>query len=289
MFSHLDKTTLALAAVSTIAAFAAAYLGALWFGAAWDEVARRYVKDLLELMRALNVSEQAVQRRLRLWGLSLLACFVVVGLLLQMPVIAVAIDVLLLLAPRYVLQFQVEKRKVLLRDQMVGATVALANASRAGLSLAQGLATIGAETPEPLAGEIRRISNEYERGRPLQEAIETTRRRLNLDAFTLFASAIQVSLERGGKITEALERISHSLQENQRLERKLAADTESGRQVVVILALFPLVFLGGFYLLDPHGVGMLFSTLIGQGVLVFIGLLVYASVRWSIRILNIDI
>jgi tight adherence protein B len=289
MFSEFDKPGLALAAVSSLAAFGAAYLGALWFGAAWDEVSKRYVTDLLGHMRALNLSEQAVRRWMRIWGWGLLGCFIVLGLLLRMPLLAAAIDVLMLLAPRYVLRYLVEKRKTLLRDQMVGATVALANASRAGLSLAQGLATIGAETPEPLAAEIRRISNEYERGRPLQEAIETTRRRLDIDAFTLFASAIQTSLDRGGKITEALERISHSLQENQRLERKLAADTESGRQVVVILALFPLAFLGGFYLLDPYGVGLLFSTLVGQATLIFIGALVYASVRWSVSILNIDI
>ena len=52
---------------------------------------------------------------------------------------------------------------------MVAATIALANTSRAGLSLAQGLETVGNETPEPLASEIRRIVREYKHGRPLAE------------------------------------------------------------------------------------------------------------------------
>ena len=51
MFSEFDKPALALAAVSSLAAFGAAYLGALWFGAAWDEVSKRYVTDLLGHMR----------------------------------------------------------------------------------------------------------------------------------------------------------------------------------------------------------------------------------------------
>ncbi len=43
-----------------------------------------------------------------------------------------------------------------------------------------------------------------------------------------------------GKITDALERISRSLQENQRLERKMEADTASGRKVIIILGALAL-------------------------------------------------
>ena len=93
-------------------------------------------------------------------------------------------------------------------------------------------------------------------------------------------------MERGGRITEALERISRSLQENQRLERKLEADTESGRKVVVMLAAFPAVFLGLFYFLNPEGTALLFTTILGQVVLVFVIVMVYAAVRWANRILT---
>ena len=78
---------------------------------------------------------------------------------------------------------------------------------RAGLSLAQGLETVGKETSEPLAAEIRRVVREYKHGRPLAEALRAAKDRLNIDSFTLFASAVLVSLERGGRITDALERI----------------------------------------------------------------------------------
>jgi Flp pilus assembly protein TadB len=66
----------------------------------------------------------------------------------------------------------------------------------------------------------------------LPESLRAAKDRLNIDSFTLFAAAILVSLERGGRITDALERISHSLQELQRIERKLEVDTASGKKVV---------------------------------------------------------
>ncbi len=115
------------------------------------------------------------------------------------------------------------------------------------------------------------------------------RDRLKLDSFSLFAAALLVSIERGGQITDVLERIDRSLQENQRLERKLQADTESGRQVVFILSIFPFVFLGMFYFLNPDGTFLLFNTLPGQLVLLAIMTLVYVSVRWANRILTVNI
>ena len=90
-------------------------------------------------------------------------------------------------------------------------------------------------------------------------------------------------------MTEALERISKSLQEGQRLERKLEADTASGRKVVIILTAFPLVFLFGYYAMDPVGTGVLFKTVLGQIVIVTVLGLTYASARWAKQILTIDL
>jgi tight adherence protein B len=172
---------------------------------------------------------------------------------------------------------------------MVAATVALANTSRAGLSLAQGLESIGTETPEPLAAELRRIVHEYRHGRPLSDAIRATKERLKIESFTLFAAAILVCLERGGRITDALERISHSLQELQRIERKLEVDTAAGTKVVYILTVFPILFLGISYLTNPDGTDALLHTISGQVILLLVIMLTYLSFRWSQKILAIEV
>lgn len=72
----------------------------------------------------------------------------------------------------------------------------------------------------------------------------------------------------------------------QRVERRKESETAAGRMVVWVLAVFPLVFLGMFYFLDPEGTGLLFSTMAGQIVLAVVGLTVYGCVRWTQSILR---
>jgi tight adherence protein B len=257
--------------------------------AVWDEVTARYVADITPKLDSLSLDHDKLPKYLRIWGISLVAAFVFVAFILQMPPVALAAVYLVYVSPRLILDFMIRKRRAILRDQMVAATVALANTSRAGLSLAQGLESIGTETPEPLAAELRRIVHEYRHGRPLSDAIRATKERLKIESFTLFAAAILVCLERGGRITEALERISHSLQELQRIERKLEVDTAAGTKVVYILTVFPLLFLGISYLTNPEGTNALLHTLSGQVILLFVIGLTYFSFRWSQKILAIEV
>lgn len=255
----------------------------------WDRVGERYVAGVRPMLEALSLTSDRMPELMRWWGIAMAAVFVLFSIGLGMWPVAFAAMYLVYVSPRLYLQFLIHRRAKLLRDQLVGTVTALANATRAGLSLAQGIENVSHETPEPLATELRRIVRDYRGGRPLAEALVQARDRLKLDGFTLFTSALLVSLERGGRITEALERISRSLQENQRLERKLEADTESGRKVVVMLAAFPAVFLGLFYFLNPEGTALLFTTILGQVVLVFVIGIVYAAVRWANRILKLEV
>jgi tight adherence protein B len=274
---------------SSVVVFTAVFLAYRSAGPVWDSVTRRYVADITPMLDSLSINLDKLPGYLRIWGLSLVGAFVGVAFVLGMPPVALAAVYIVYVAPRIILQLMIRRRRALLRDQMVAATIALANTCRAGLSLAQGLETVGNETPQPLAAELQRVVREYKHGRPLPEAIRATKERLMVDSFTIFASAVLVSLERGGRITEALERISHSLQETQRIERKIEVDTASGTKVVYILTGFPLVFMGLSYLMNPEGTATVFRSLLGQFVLLVVIGLSYFSFRWSQRILAIEV
>jgi tight adherence protein B len=284
----MSSTTL-LVLLSSVLIAATVGFGLVVIRPIWDAVAARYIDDLRPQLISLNINQDQLPLYLRIWGGSLIGVFFLLAIVLQMYPVALAACYLVYVAPRLIVQRMIGRRKKLLRDQMVVASVALANTARAGLSLPQGLEEVAREIPKPLANDLRRIVFQWEHGRPMAEAITEVRDRLQLDGFTLFAHAINTCLERGGKVTEALDRISKSLAENQRIERKLEAETASGHKVVVLLGAFPLVFLAGFYLIDPRGTSLIFTTFPGQLVLLFVIALVYASVRWSVKILTIDI
>ena len=275
--------------ITTVIALVAGFVAGRALINVWDAISTRYVADLKPVLDSLSLDQKHTRSWMRWWGISIIGSFVLLTFVLGMFPIALAVVMLLLIAPRWILKFIIARRQKLLRDQLVGGTISLANACRAGLSLAQGLETVGSEVPKPLAHELQRIVNEYQHGRSLAEAITSTKERLNLDSFTLFASAICVSLGRGGRITESLERIGQTLQENQRVERKLESETASGRKVVLLLAFFPFVFLAGFYIVHPEGTALVFQSLIGQFVLLVVIGLVVASAWWSNRILSIEL
>ncbi len=275
--------------LSCILTFAAVALASVSIGGAWDSVTRKYIADLAPMLDALSMDRAKLPGYLRIWGAMLVGSFVLVAFILVMPPLSIAAAGLVYVAPRLILMAMIERRRQLLRDQMVGASVALANTCRAGLSLAQGIETVAAETQNPLASEFRRIVSEYKHGRPLTEALTHAKERLDVDSFTLFSAAVLVCVERGGKITEALERISHSLQENQRVERKLESQTAGGKKLVWILTAFPFFFLLAFYFLHPEGTIAVFRSLIGQLILLVIIGLTCFSLWWSKKILDIEL
>ena len=202
-----------------------------------------------------------------------------------MPPVALATTWLLYVAPSYLLDALYLRRQTLMRDQMVGAALALGSTIRAGMSLPQGLAMTARDTALPLAASLHRVVADFNRGRPLHQALQSMRERLRLDSFTLFSAALQVALERGGDLNTSLDRISRSLQENQRLEKRLATETAAGLRMTQILAVLPLAILLLFQLVSPDEMAVMYQTTIGQVVLAAIILIDYFGARMAWRMI----
>ena len=280
---------LTYAILGTLCMFASVATLAVFLGPAWDEFTTRFISDLRPRLRALGISEASVLSMMRLWGLGLVAILFIGGVLMGKIILAVGVFLLVASLPRIILDTLIEKRRIKIRDQLVSATIGLANTTRAGLTLAQGFENIAPDIPDPLGVEFRRIVRSFQSGQPLGQAIREVKNRLDLESFSVFASSVLVALEQGGQISHSLDKISSSLAENQRLEQKAEASSAGGRRLALVLSLFPAGFLFGFYALDPSSVGLMFELTIGQIILVIIGIIVYASVRWSIYLLKLDI
>ena len=120
------------------------------------------------------------------------------------------------------LEGRLVKRRRLIRDQLVAAT-RLAAQVRAGLPLTEVSHRISSDMPEPLGGLMRRAVNQSEQGRPLKAILLEMKERLRIESFSLLVLTLLIAEERGGRLADVLERIGHSLQEQQRVERKARA------------------------------------------------------------------
>ena len=275
--------------LSLAATSAAVFLTVLYLTPLWDYATQFQMGKLSSRYRQLGYPQEGLKISLRIWTLLIAVVFVVFGIVLNMKPLAVVLALLVYAAPRRILDYLIRRRSRLFRDQLTLATVGLANAARSGLAPAQGLAEVANETSQPLKREIKRVVSDYNNGRTLGESLADRRTALNLDPFTLFAMTIETTLRQGGNLAACLSSLSKSLQEEQRLQGKLESDTSSGRQTIVLLSLFPPVFLGIGMAVIPDGTELLFSTFTGQCVLAAIALLIYIGYAWAARILRFEI
>jgi len=174
-------------------------------------------------------------------------------------------------------------------DQLADSMVTLANAVKAGLSLAQSLEILAAQCPKPIKYEFQQMVNEYKMGKPMDRTLNEAKARLESENFALFAAAMLASHESGGRLNETVDRIATSVLEMQRLERKIQAETAQARKSAVYMACAPVALLVADYFIAPRETIMMFTTTPGQIMLAVAVIFTVVAYLWARVILNPDI
>lgn len=277
-----------LLTVSSIAWFCCAAGFATHLGAGWNKVLEKRLGHRVDRYRALRMDESQLRKAFAIWGVALAA--LICGLTAHDAYpLAIVLGFLLYKAPTHVLDYVITRRERLLEEQLVGVAGAIGNGVKAGLSIPQSFENALGELPDPIRQDMSRIVYHYKHGRVLVEALADTRRRLQLEAFSLFSLAIEVAVERGGRLNQALHRIGISLREWQRLRRKVLADTAAGRRSVLILSVFPFAFLAFFLLFETERVLAMWTTLPGQIVMSVAIMIIYIGVKLARRVMTIKL
>ena len=246
-------------------------------------------RDIADKLRRLRASARNVRKYLVVWLIVMASVFFGCWFWLESPIFAVLAIVFLAAAPWYLLRRMAERHRQRIEDQLADAMVTLANAVKAGLSLAQSLEILAAQCPKPINAEFHQIVAEYNLGKPLERTLTEAKERLRSENFSLFAAALLASHESGGRLNETVERIAQSVLELQRLERKVMAETAQARKSAVYMALAPLIILVAYYMVDPKNTTLLFTTVPGQMMLAVAAILNVAAYLWARALLNPDI
>ena len=177
-----------------------------------------------------------------------------------------------------------------LEDQLVGGIQTLASGVRAGLNLVQALQLVSRDGPNPLRQEVTHMLQEYEYGLGLEDAMNNTADRIGSSDYRLLFAALLTHRQRGGDLGVTLDRISESIREIQRLEKRVETLTAQGRATARWLGAMPVVVLLILYfLVDPDGVGELFTNDIGKLMLLAMVVLNIIGFLWIKKIVNVDI
>jgi tight adherence protein B len=148
---------------------------------------------------------------------------------------------------------------------------------------------VATETAAPFSQELSLVLREQKLGVSFEDAMESMGRRLSLEEIDLMVSAITISKNVGGNLSEVLERLANTLRSKAALEGKIVALTSQGKLQGIVVGLLP-VFLGFvLFQMEPEAMQPLFTTIYGWIVVSIISVLLLIGGFFIKKIITIDV
>ncbi|MFT7663328.1 MAG: tight adherence protein B [Planctomycetota bacterium] len=253
---------------------------------------RRFERDVAWLEHTLwRFSPSPKPARPYVTGAYIFAFALLLGLLVltKNPILSIIVWTIVVVIPRLYAGYAWKKRRKQIDEQLSETVRQLSSSVGSGLSLAQAIERLAVRAPHPIRTEFFVISNYWKMGADFETSIQDAKRRLELENFNLFASAIIVNHHMGGNVTSTLDRLASSLESIARMRRDIYAATAEGRMNIKVLAVAPAIMLALVSLMDAEAVKMLFTRPVGQAVLGVCIALTATGTWWAWQIVKSDV
>jgi tight adherence protein B len=155
-------------------------------------------------------------------------------------------------------------RMARLESQLPDAVDLMARALRAGHPVPFAVEMVGQESPEPLAGEFKMVSEQQTLGLPLREAVLNLVERVPRDDVRMLGTAILVQTESGGNLAVILDKTAALMRERMRLRGQLRIYTAQGRITGWIISLLPFILFGLISMVNPGYEKILYTDPFGR-------------------------
>ena len=165
-------------------------------------------------------------------------------------------------------KMRIKRRSIQLEGQFVDALELAARSLQAGHPLVGSFRLISEEMSPPVSLIFAEICQLQEYGASLKEAIQKPTLKSGSADMKLFATSVAIQLDSGGNLAEMMKRLAHVIRDRIRLRRRvgiLTAQTQLSKRVLIAL---PFVLLAGLTFLNAEYMSPLFTTTVGNYMLV---------------------
>ena len=177
--------------------------------------------------------------------------------------------------------------RVKFEEQLVEALGTMANALRAGFSLAQAFESVVALEQHPISDEFALLQQQMRVGMGIDDALASMEARIGSDDLSLVVTSIDIARRTGGNLTEIFDRISQTIRGRMRIERRVRTLTAQGRMQGLVVSLMPIA-LGAIMTAIKPGLMLpfVFSAKGGLALLLAVGLVAagWMVIRKIVRI-----
>lgn len=160
---------------------------------------------------------------------------------------------------------------------------------RSGLPGSETMRTVADELADPVGIEFRRVADSIKLGEPMEDALWSTAKRLDISEFKFFVISLSVQRETGGNLAETLENLSDILRRRRQMKLKVRALSSEARASAYIIGALPFIMFGLIMLIntdyamtllvDPRGMMMLGGVLL---LMAMGGAIMFKMVRFEI-------
>jgi len=199
-----------------------------------------------------------------------------------------AVCVMLLVLFWMSLKRRISRRLVLFERQFIDALELASRSLRAGHPLVGSFRLISEEIAAPGGAVFAEICQRQAMGASLNDAIERGAEISGSGDMQLFSTSVVIQLRSGGNLADMMDRLAYVIRDRLRLNRRvrvLTAQTQFSKRVLLGL---PFMLFGLLNLLNPTYMAPLYSTYIGQMVLLLAsgGILLGAFVMNRLSVLR---
>lgn len=191
-----------------------------------------------------------------------------------------------MLLPLFAMMILRSRRMRAMQEGMPYVVDLLARAVRAGESVDQAVALVGAETKGVIGREFTRCARQLDMGLALGTVMQSLSRRIRLTELRMLASTLMVHRQTGGNLPVALDRMAGVVRDRLNGARQMRATTGAGRSSTVLMAVVsPIAYILCFVYFPDH-VRPLLTDPMGRILLIVAVALEVLGICWVLALLK---
>ncbi len=200
-----------------------------------------------------------------------------------------AVLLVIILLPRMVYRSLRRKRLALFEQQLPDALAMMAGAMRAGASLNIAIEGVVREMPVPIGQEFELFLKEQRLGLDFDVSLSHMERRVPQTDFKLVISALRISREIGGNLTEIMDKLADTIRRKSTMDGKIESLTAQGKMQGIVMAGLPILMGVLLMQIEPEQMSKLFTTEPGWiclAIIIVMEFMGYMAIR---KITTIDV
>ncbi len=191
-------------------------------------------------------------------------------------------------APRWLLGMAIKARQKKFVHQFADSIDVIVRGVKSGLPLNECLRMIAKESPQPLAAEFQVVCDAIAMGVPMDQALERMYQRTPIQEVNFFNIVLAIQQKAGGNLSEALGNLSNVLRSRKLLREKIKALSSEAKASAMIIGALPIIVIILVYFTTPAYIMTLFTTEIGNLILLIAAGLMGIGIYIMRQMINFD-